>query len=318
MEIFFKNQTRFFNIHSQYYFLNCFFYLISNNNNGGAIFFSVPKNFSSTIFKISYSMFLNCFVTSGYGGAIYSILSNDGILDFNKICGSNCFTNDNDWDQFCFLSISNFINSEINYLSISYCSPLGQSRWCSSRIILSNSNIINTNSSFHQNGLNSGIYLGFANNLNFSFSNLCNSYSTYQILFIFDGINNGKLINNNFINNSQGSNSFGILTSWNSNFTFILNCNFFNNRNNNNGKLFFSKNSILTIQNCFSNDFTWGTSEIAIITFISNNNFISTFYLNLINLNDCFIIFSTLKNNYFFNNFKLKLILISIFNVQFR
>ena len=292
-----KNQTSRILIenYGNYYIYLCFFINLSFSNSGGAIYLLLPSTTGSIInILCTKSIFISVTITNGTGGAIYINSNSIGGLVFTYNCGYNCYCFDDSNSQFSYLSgnSNNFI--DFKYNTIHYCSPEPLSRDFSNEILYSNITFDHINSS--KNFLDNFGSVRFSNSfqLILSFCNIINNIvSNSRILVFLRGSNEIIGQYSNFINNSQNTDSIGLIRNNQPNTILKYFICLLNNKNNK-GKLFYCDINFLNLYYCYiDNLLTYGT--------INNNNQLDiTNSINIQHLNTIYCEYDyTKKRNHY-------------------
>ena len=247
-----------------YYLLECFFSNLIGSNGGSISISSLNSNI-----VIEYCNFLLCLSNSNGGGAINLLNSN---LVLNKVCGSNCYSTNNEYGQFLKsslninnlliledLNLNNFSKNLYNSLVLNYCIQGIQKHK-------------NLNFSNIKIGFITGIFTHSNTNFSILYSNFINTNSDYILFDTANGLNNFTLTN--IINNTQNTEFWGILLAEGGSNLFINNCYFKNNYK----FIFYCRAGNILINNCFSDNFDYsGTAP----TFQFTNEIIFTLNLNI-------------------------------------
>ena len=176
---------------------NCFFQRnIIFNGNGGSIYFLdkiINLNISNSIFYKS--------ICDGYGGAIYFSCQNTGNCNLSKICGIECNSSHS-----LFSHIITKMENVYKDISVSNCK---QNDICLYILFIQNGKqlieLINTSkNSVYQ----VGIRFSFSLNVYLKFCNFYNNSTPGFMWICFEG-GSGYCENSNFINNFQGTTTYG-------------------------------------------------------------------------------------------------------------
>ena len=198
-------------ISQNYFILNSFFNFIGSTNNGAITI----KNINC-ILVIENSLFNSCFASSAWGGAILFDCTTNGNCILNKICGYNCYSANTyyptGWGQFCCIRTSNPSKNEGYYLSITFCSPQSFERDASMLFSYGIQKFLNINSSFNHVHMISGINCHNSNNISLEYCTISNNFANSNRC-IHNYNSNMKINKNNIINNTQTSNTLGIVTN---------------------------------------------------------------------------------------------------------
>jgi len=97
----------------------------------------------------------------------------------------------------------------------------------------------------------SGMGLGYSVNSLFQYSSIASTHSTGRVCMLYSYKGDFSTQNVNFINNSQDSTDYGIITETLNTKTKILLSIFNENTNSKNRRLFYSLSSLMTVNNCF-------------------------------------------------------------------
>jgi predicted outer membrane repeat protein len=125
-QLYTSNQTRSV---SSVYILDCLFNGCTSTDNGGALY----CNTSVIYLLVESSSFFSC-KTSGIGGAIYFVNTNNGQSVLHKVCGNDCYstTSGNNY-QFVYIKVYNGATNK-NYLNFSSITRCISDNWYTLRL----------------------------------------------------------------------------------------------------------------------------------------------------------------------------------------
>ena len=230
----------------EYYISNILFNnLDSGSSNGGAISFSISTFFK---FKLFLCSFLNCRASSSFGGAIWFNCTNNGQIQFDKICGNLCYSGASPFSyyQFAYIQTSSLTENFLNFLSMTRCYTSKSDNHYPLRIHSKYFDINSLNSTNNICHYVSSIYF-FGNNdiLNIKYSTFVSNNANYMLLSL-NSLNELNISKSNFIKNNSPLGS-SIITLSSCLKTFIEECHFYQNVN----RLFEQTTSSSYILNCY-------------------------------------------------------------------
>ena len=204
-----------------YIFLCKFLNLFNNGSEGGAILFNNNNNYE---LLIEECIFINC-SSSKQGGAIF--FKNSGSCILNKICGSKCFTLNNEYYPFAHIGITNLLKSELHDISISECFSTNSNTWATINLENGIIKIYNLNSSLNKHIGVTGIYIFNPSTLNSSYNTFYNNSAIDRIcLCLYNGNGLRQIKFTNIIKNNSPK-LHGVIYSYGGDFFlsnfFILN-----------------------------------------------------------------------------------------------
>ena len=257
-------------IFGEYNLFNILFLnLDSTTQNGGAISFSIS---ASMFFKLSFCTFLNCRSSSGFGGAIWFNCTNNGGINFNKICANYCYCGNTHF-LFAFISCSDISNNFFEYVSITKCYIVKSQYHYPLRMDRNNIEIKSINESFNICHWVSGLLIIGKNISSFiKYSSFISNDSSYINIYISTFLSFNLSFCNIIKNNSPNGHSV-IFANDKTNLN-IFNCIFKQNLN----ILFSHLISSMKIINCYYDILS--TSGISIILFNNFNLITNTYLLN--------------------------------------
>ena len=205
-------------VHSQNFFLqNSLFYSLLSPTSGSCVSFLS----TSSRFLIELCSFFNCTSMGTYGGCIYFSSATSSCI-LNKNCVSFCKISSlsANYGQFCYLSTKNTMKNEIYHLSIFSCS--GNILYSESPIALQYGfqKLNYINSSMNIEKITSAVNLIAINTANVTFSNFKDNFAQNGNCFSFNGGFN-ELSFSNFINNTQGVSTEGMIKNQGNSFLIL-------------------------------------------------------------------------------------------------
>jgi len=173
---------------------DCFFSRLSSYSGSGGV---VYVNGGSYSMIFNSSMFFNC-ICSSLGGAMYFSSQNSFL---RMICANRCSCGNLNSYHFVYIQTPHM--NQVNYLSVSYCSPSTFGSY-SIRLDSGNQSVSNTNSSMNNANSYSGLYLSSTSSSTSShctFSN--NKVSDFGCLRFYSAL--GTMLYANILNNNSPS-----------------------------------------------------------------------------------------------------------------
>ena len=298
------NINRITNFGTNFYILYCIFQNFSIIGKGSTIFL----NQFSTNFLIEYSSFYFC-SSSDIGGAIFFETTLNGGFILNKICSYYCFTGISKYGQFFYSSLNNLNLNQINYLSISFCSPNHDiDRRDPFRQSGGNQKQFGINSSFNKAFYNNAFVVIYSTKFESKFNTFSNNIGKNNHASLLFQSSNGFLNNSNIINST--SPTYGIITVWTDGNYQLFNCIFYFNQN-----ILFAtaNNGILLIKNSYIYHDPNNYGSLLIHNNF-NNNYIYFSSYKLLHYNTFYCLALNPINNYQKSNLKNKKINL-IFNL---
>ena len=214
---------------------NCFFRrLLANSNDGSIIMIS-----NSNLLKITDSMFYNCRTSASYGGAIHASCV---FIEMNKICVNECASSYA--GMFLYASIQQNITIEATTVTKSRSDGNGYHPIMFGCLYSTfNQNNFSNNYCYHGSSICSTSNTDFSS----GFCTLSNDRSSNSIvLFLVSDSVTSKFEKLNLLNNSQNTQSYGIIYS--SGFSTFNNCFFSFNSDN---ILFYCAARSISVTDCF-------------------------------------------------------------------
>ena len=282
---------------------NCFFLNFNlNSGNGGCIFFESSNNINILFEK---THFFKCFALNGNGGCIFIT----GIIvgfEGKNLCAFDCGALR---DQFSKITLSVNKNCKFDLVSIIKCNIFNNPHTNEIQNGYQFFNYMNYSISYCN--YNCGPWYSSPTTFESSYCIISNALSSIAICYsLVSG--NFNIYKNNFINNSQLSTSYGIISGWESSIINFNQCIFQKNSLIGYKCLFYTNNALINIISCNIDDFTFIGSFSTSKLLITSTSKISILFLNSYNCESEFK-FCSKKFNYFlkYNNFFINLLIIN-------
>ena len=229
-----------------FHVLDSIFISLIYSSHGGAIYAS----FAGAI-VIEFCSFSEVSISSGNGGALYISTSLGTIL--KGVCASRCYTDGTTFAQFAIIGTSYTSPIKFLFSTISYCSPLSETRKQPIQIQKSTCTFSQFNSSTNQLLDISFAFFYLSLDLSIIFSTIVNCYSSDYRLLSYVHVYQSNISNTNFVNNSQVSSSFGLFYNENSTSLFF-NCIL---KNNICSYLYYIHSGEITINSCYIDTYSF-------------------------------------------------------------
>ena len=201
--------------------------------------------------NVNFCVFSGCTDNSGDGGAILAKGTSVIAVSVKKVCAYGC-SNSVGYGQFCFISIKSTGSNVCEMVTVTRSSPIASYGFTSP--------ICNYNGVQRLNNINvsfcfpthwSGLGLGYSTDSLFQYSSIASTHAAGWVCMLYSYQGDFSTQNVNFINNSQDSADYGIITETLNTKTKILQSIFNENTNSKNRMLFYSLSSLMTVNNCY-------------------------------------------------------------------
>jgi len=215
-------------------------------------FSQTPVKYSDVSIKleIDFCVFDNCNSGTDNGGAILFTSSSSGSILITKVCGYGCCSK-NGFGQFGYMNVKPSYSNSASLLSVSRSSPLHNTGYHSAICFYDGNQVINSiNVSYCSPNYWSAIGFGYSKNSVFSYSHVFSTYTTGYLCVIYSYGGSFNTNNVNFVNNSQDSTLYGMITeTWDS-ISSMVSCVFVANTNSNNRCLFYAQTGSILLSEC--------------------------------------------------------------------